>query len=174
MSKALVSERLLLTPFAESDISPRYIGWLNDPDVVRFSNQRFRRHDRQSSEAYLRSFAGSRNRFWSIRLAADQSMIGTMTAYVAPQHGTADLGLLIGERHVWGRGYGLEAWSLLVNFMLQEERLRKIAAGTVSSNTGMVTIMRRSGMHHEATRKQHEVVDGELQDIVYFAKFKHD
>ena len=134
MSMQLTSARLVLAPFTAGDISPLYVGWLNDPEVVRYSNQRFRRHDLESSEAYLRSFAGGPNQFWSIRLAADRSMIGTMTAYIAPQHGTADMGLLVGQRSVWGQGYGYEAWQRLMDHLLGEQALRKITAGAASGN----------------------------------------
>jgi ribosomal-protein-alanine N-acetyltransferase len=168
----LTSARLVLAPFTTGDISPLYVGWLNDPEVVRYSNQRFRRHDLESCEAYLRSFEGSLNQFWSIRRAADGRMIGTMTAYTAAPHGTADIGLLIGERGVWGQGYGYEAWQRLMGYLLNEQALRKITAGAASGNVGMIRIMERAGMHHEATRRQQEIVDGELQDIVCFAKFR--
>ncbi len=172
MSVQLTCARLILAPFTAADISPRYVGWLNDPEVVRYSNQRFRRHDVQSCEAYLRSFDGGLNQFWSIRLAADGNMIGTMTAYLAPQHGTADIGLLIGERSVWGQGYGYEAWQRLMDRLFGDQVIRKITAGTASGNVGMIRIMERAGMHHEATRRQQEIIDDELQDIVYFAKFR--
>lgn len=172
MSVQLTSARLVLAPFNAGDISSRYVGWLNDPEVVRYSNQRFRRHDLKSSEAYLRSFEGGPNQFWSIRMAADGVMIGTMTAYIALQHGTADIGLLVGERSVWNQGYGYEAWQRLMDYLLGEQMLRKITAGATSGNAGMIRIMERAGMHHEATRRQQEIVSGEPQDIVYFAKFR--
>jgi ribosomal-protein-alanine N-acetyltransferase len=172
VSSQLVSARLVLAPFVEADISLQYVGWLNDPEVVRYSNQRFLWHDMQSCKAYLNSFNDSPNQFWSVRLAADWKMIGTMTAYLAPQHGTADIGLLIGERSVWGQGYGYEAWQTLMSHLFGEYALRKITAGTASGNVGMIKIIERSGMCHEATRKQQELIDGDLQDIVYFAKFR--
>jgi RimJ/RimL family protein N-acetyltransferase len=172
VSLRLTTARLVLAPFTAADISPRYIGWLNDLEVVRYSNQRFRRHDVHSSEAYLRSFASGPNQFWSIRLASDGKMIGTLTAYIAPQHGTADVGLMIGERNVWGHGYGLEAWQRLLDHLFSEHALRKVTAGAASGNVGMIRIMERAGMQHEATRRRQEIIDDELQDIVYFAKFR--
>ncbi len=165
-------ERLILSPFAESDITVDYVRWLNDPAVVRFSNQRFRNHDVQSSLAYLRSFAGSENLFVAIRTLHEHRLIGTMTAYVSRQHETVDMGLLIGDRSLWGRGLGLEAWSLLMYHMLQAGKCRKITAGALRGNVGMVRIMERSGMLLEAERKQQELVDGEPQDLLYFAKFR--
>lgn len=172
ISTVTTDERLYLCPFTGSDITADYIRWLNDPEVVRFSNQRFRHHDEESCLAYLRSFADSDNLFLAIRLCDDKRLIGTMTAYVSAQHGTADMGLLIGERGLWGRGFGLEAWNLLLGHLLRDCKLRKITAGTLRCNVGMTRIMERSGMRLEAVRSQQEMVDGEAQDVLYFAKFR--
>lgn len=173
-SAVITGERLYLCPFTESDITADYIRWLNDPEVVRFSNQRFRRHDEKICLDYLRTFADSDNLFLAVRLADDKRLIGTMTAYVSSQHGTADMGLLIGECGLWGRGFGLEAWNLLLNHLLRARRLRKITAGTLRCNLGMTRIMERSGMHMEAVRSQQELVDGEPQDVLHFAKFREN
>ncbi len=168
------SNTLLLCPFTEADIVDNYISWLNEPEVVRFSNQRHRHHDQESCLAYLRTFFGSDNLFLGIRIADDRRLIGTMTAYISTHHGTADMGLLIGERSLWGRGLGLEAWSLLMRYLLQTRKLRKITGGAARCNVGMVRIMERSGMQLEATKVQQEIIEGEPQDVLYFAKFSPD
>ncbi|MCC6247256.1 MAG: hypothetical protein IT499_05810, partial [Rubrivivax sp.] len=36
----LRGRRVRLRPFTAADITDAYIGWLNDPEVVRYSNQR--------------------------------------------------------------------------------------------------------------------------------------
>ena len=167
-------ERLFLRLFTEADLTADYIRWLNDPEIVRFSNQRIRHHDEESCRAYLRTFEDSDNLFLAICLANDGRLIGTMTAYVSPHHGTADMGLLIGDRSLWGQGLGLEAWCLLMHYLLQTRKLRKITGGTLRCNVGMVRIMERSGMRLEAARMQQEIVEGEPQDILYFAKFRSD
>lgn len=173
MTLALITgERLHLSPFTEADITADYVRWLNDPEVVRFSNQRFRYHDEESCLAYLRTFADSDNLFLAIRPCGDKRLIGTMTAYVSSHHGTADMGLLIGERGLWGQGFGLEAWNLLLDYLLRDRKLRKITAGTLRCNLGMTRIMERSGMRLEAVRSQQEMVDGEPQDVLHFAKFR--
>lgn len=167
----LVGEKVLLKWFCESDICEKYLGWLNDPRVVEFSNQRFRKHDRQSAQAYLKSFEGTDNLFLSVTERNAGSAIGTMTVYVSRHHETADVGIMLGEQLVWGRGYGQDAWTTLVDWLTDEVRLRKVTAGTLACNKGMVKLMERSGMLHEATRRQQELVNGHPEDIVYHAKF---
>ncbi len=172
MSKfpGLSDGKVTLRAFTQADIAPAYLGWLNDPEVTRFSSQRFRQHTPESCEQYLASFAGTPNLFLSIRDAADDIPIGTMTAYRNPHHGLADIGIMVGERSRWGGGYGQAAWDLLSDWLLANGT-RKLTGGTLAGNRGMVRIFERSGMHLEATRKDHEIVDGAPMDIVLYARF---
>jgi RimJ/RimL family protein N-acetyltransferase len=83
------------------------------------------------------------------------------------------MGILVGEREIWGQGLGLEAWETLMNYLLNEKKLRKVTAGTLNCNLGMLRIMERSGMVLEGVRTKQEIVAGEPQDMLYFAKFQH-
>lgn len=167
----LTGEKVVLAPFTQADISDEYVGWLKDPVVTRFSNQRFRTHTRDSCASYLASFAGSPNLFVSIRRRDDDKPIGTMTAYVSPPHGTADVGILIGDRAVWGKGYGQDAWNTMLDWLLTGGGMRKVTAGTLAVNAPMLTLMQRSGMAFEGRRVRQEVVDGEEVDMLYFGRF---
>jgi ribosomal-protein-alanine N-acetyltransferase len=166
----LVGERVRLRIFQQEDITEHYIGWLNDPAVTRFSNQRFRRHDRQSCSQYFQTFADTENIFVSIRTIAGTA-IGTMTAYRNPNHSTADLGIMIGDRSMQGKGAGLEAWALLAGWLLGPGETRKITAGMLDCNLAMIKLAERSGMTLEGRRVAQEIVDGQPQDILYYGKF---
>ena len=140
--------------------------------VTRLSNQRFVVHSRQSCLRYLASFEETPNRFLSARRLADDAPIGTMTAYFSPHHGTVDVGILIGERSVWGEGYGQDAWDTLMTWLLAQPGLRKVTAGTLAVNKGMIRLAERSGMTLEGRRLRQEGVEGEEVDILYFGRFR--
>jgi RimJ/RimL family protein N-acetyltransferase len=176
----LRGRRVVLRPFTAADITDAYVGWLNDPEVVRYSNQRFVRHTRESCERYFASFsgaAGSANLFVSLRVAEPgaaaphERAVGTLTAYRSLAHGTADVGILLGDRAVWGQGIGLEAWQLLTDWLLTTPGLRKVTAGTLACNRSMLAVAERSGMRREGVRRAQELVEGALTDIVHFARF---
>jgi ribosomal-protein-alanine N-acetyltransferase len=168
----LQGQRLSVRPFIASDVGSAYLGWLNDPEVTRFSNQRFKRHDAISALTYLRTFDGSDNRFLLVCDTESARPIGTLTVYASRPHGTADIGIMIGDRMSWGKGLGQEAWNLVLGWLLEASAIRKVTAGTAALNIGMVRLMERSGMRHEATRRQQEIIEGRPVDLVYFARFK--
>jgi RimJ/RimL family protein N-acetyltransferase len=97
--------------------------------------------------------------------------VGNINAYVDVPNRVADVGILVGEKAVWGKGYGSEAWIGFTQFLLREQGLRKVTAGTLASNHGMLGIMRRAGMEIEAIRKRQALVEGQEVDVVYAAAF---
>jgi len=167
----LSGEKVRLRPFGSGDITAEYLGWLSDAEVTRFSNQRFRTHSHESCEAYLASFAGTRNLFVSVRDGASDTAIGTMTAYRNLNHGTCDVGIMIGNRDYWGGGYGQEAWNLLTAWLIDVAGVRKLTAGCLAANGAMITLMERSAMRPDGARKGQELIDGKPADIVHYARF---
>ena len=167
----LTGKQVFLQPFALTDITPEYIGWLNDPLVVRYSNQRFITHNQASCQRYFSSFRDSPNLFISIRMKENDLAVGTMTAYTTPYHGRANVGIMIGHRSLWGRGVGHDAWVTLVNWLAEQACIRKISGGAMSCNVSMIKIMEKSGMLHEATLTGEEMLDGVPQNLLYFARF---
>lgn len=174
MFNKLLGTKILLRPFDVSDITPEYVSWLNDPEVVKYSNQRFVEHSEDSCLNFYNSFTYSDNLFISIRLQDTDEAVGTMTAYVSPHHGTVDIGIMIGERSVWGCGIGQDAWDTLLDWFIAQPHIRKITAGTMRCNQPMVKLMERSGMSLEAIQVKQELLDGMPQDLLYYAKFRGD
>ena len=167
----LRGDMIELKPFLVADINDVYIGWLNDQNVMKYSNQRFFVHNIESCLRYHASFEGTNNLFMGIRRLLDDKLIGTLTAYVASNHGTVDVGIMIGDCSLWGKGFGLDAWITMTNWLLARKDIRKLTAGTLACNSGMISLMERSGMILEATRKSQEIVEKCPVDMLYYAKF---
>ena len=173
MAETLKAQRLDLIPFGKEFLTPRYVGWLNDPETVRYSEQRHRQHTLESCARYAASMAGTPHYFWAI-VAQDSALghIGNMTATVDANNCVADLAIMIGETGARGRGLGLEAWVRACDFLLGEGGMRKVTAGTMSVNAPMLGIMRATGMIEEGRRARHFLHEGQEADLVMAALFR--
>jgi len=167
----LTSERLMINSFADSDISAQYIGWLNDPELMKFSEQRHKFHSQASCLQYLQSFKNTANHFLAIKSSSSGELLGTMTVYIDTHNATADMGILVGKAYS-NTGIGTEAWALVQNELLTSSSIRKITAGTLKINIGMLSIMQKNKMVSDGVRKSQHLVKGEPTDIIYKAKFK--
>jgi [ribosomal protein S5]-alanine N-acetyltransferase len=166
----LSGARLQLTPLLRNDIDENYVAWLNDPEVVEFSNQRFFSHNLSSCLAYWESFVDSPN--WLIAIRDKVGLCGSLSAYISLEHETTDVGIMLGRRNIWGLGYGLEAWGLLGDYLLESIGIRKLTGGTLRENIGMIKIFNRYGMTLEATKRDQEIVNGQPMDLLFYCKFR--
>jgi len=162
-------ETIELTTFNENDISDDYISWLNDSVVTQYSNQRFYSHDYESCKKYLQSFKQSQNLFLAIKVKKTSVFIGALTVYFDLDHGVADIGIMLGNRAEWGKGYGQDAWNSILEWLLDQENTRKVTAGTLACNIAMRKIIEKSGMKIEGVRNEHEIVKGVPGDVILFA-----
>ena len=104
----LTTDRLHIRPFEQADVADQYLGWLQDAEVTRFSNQRFRHHTMESCLRYRQ--LSQCQRLPLIIHRRDETQLEPRPS-TTPPHGTADIGLMLGNRTYWRRGLGLEAWS---------------------------------------------------------------
>jgi [ribosomal protein S5]-alanine N-acetyltransferase len=70
-------------------------------------------------------------------------------------HRFADIGLLIGERDCWGKGYATEALRLVTNYAFKTLNLHKLTAGCYDGNKGSEKAFIKAGFVVEGIRKKH-------------------
>ena len=163
--------RVFIVPFSEDHLTARYVGWLNDPETTRYSELRHRRHSLETCRQYLESVRASGHFFGAIHRKHDNSHIGNITAYLDPANGIADLAIIIGEQSIHRQGFGSEAWIAMMNLLIGQKRVRKVTGGAMQINQPMLRVFVKAGMHEEAIRRRHFVVEGHEVDVVLFTRF---
>jgi len=168
----IVTERLRLVPFVDRHLTRRYVEWLNDPEVVRYSEQRHRKHDLASCQAYLETMRLSGAYFYAIEdVCGGRGHVGNVSVAVDRMNGLADISIMIGERATWGEGFGLEAWRAVMRALLENGRFRKVSGGAIAANRAMVAIMKKTGMKPDGRRRAQYLIEGVPVDVVYYAAF---
>ncbi len=143
------------------------VGWLNDPEVVKFSEQKYKTHTRASQEAYIESLSDDD---LYLCLFVGSAFIGTMTVHVDPNNKIANMGILIGDKYYWGRGLGYEAWRAVCNELLHKKIVRRVEAGCMSCNTYMIKVCETSGMKCEASVPNHFLYHGVPMDLLLWGR----
>lgn len=139
--------------------TPRQLVWLRDKDVVKYSEQRHTEHSLSSQLRYVTAFPGH---LWGIYLAESGQHIGNLGAAIDGPNNVADVGIMIGEKDLWGKGIASEAWSAACNWLLDRDggRIRKLEAGCMRSNIAMKRIIEKSGFQYEGERISHFILEG--------------
>ena len=150
-------------PFAH--IVRTMVGWLNDPYITRYSEQRHIKHTIESQQDYLKR----QELFWGIYdMSTGGSLIGSMTVNYDRPNDVANVGIMIGDKESMGKGYGYEAWEALCNQL----PVRKIEAGCMAINRPMMSICSKYGMMEEGRQEDHFIVGDTTCDLVHWGKLK--
>ena len=160
-----------LEPLTADDVTLEYVSWLNDFEVVRFTDVR----GEQTLElirAYIADVAAREDSaMWRI-LADDGTHVGNIRmSNIKLNHMRAEIALLIGNRGYWGRGIGTVAIDLVSQFAFKEVGLHKLTAGIMVQNIGSRIAFERAGYHCEAEFVDHARLDGRYCDTIMMTRF---
>ena len=173
MNFLIKTNRLLIKPFELTHITEEYLSWMNDKEILSFSEQRHKKHTFETSKRYLSSFYNSGNMFLAIEEKSnDIGHVGNMSIYIDSNNGIADLSIMIGNHEAQQQGYATEAWTAICKYLLTRTDIRKITAGTLSINLPMIRIMKKAGMREDGKRTMHYKVNDEYIDLLYMAIFR--
>ena len=165
-----------LVPFAEQHRDdPAYLRWLNDFDVVKGLNLPHYLEGVARTEVaayYDRMRQSETDLFYALHDRGDDAFVGTMRAGRIDRYaGTADIGILIGARDRWGRGYGLDAYYTLSRFCFDDLGLRKLTGGCMASNPAMARVFERLGYRLEGRFRQQDRLGDEYIDHLHYGCF---
>lgn len=172
----LVGQRLYLRQLDESDVGEDYVAWLNDAEVTRYMVTGKFPSTPEAIRKYLDHFRNSTTdlAFAIIDRETDQHIGNVTLNHINWIHRTADTGLMIGRNEFRGKGYALEAWSLVIDYAFQRLGLRKIIAGAVADHAASIAVLKKLGFKTEGTFRKECFVEGEYRDSVRLGLFQEE
>ncbi len=85
-----------------------------------------------------------------------------------------ELGIGIGVKEYWGKGYGREAVTLLLDWAFRYRNLRRVWLTTISSNERALRCYRACGFVEEGRLRQHAWDAGKYVDLVYMGILREE
>jgi len=172
----IVGKHLFLRTLCNDDASPRYLSWLSDTEVIQYLEIRF--SEPFAVEDLIAFIVASNDSddllLLGIFLRNDGRHIGNIKlGPINPNHSTGDIGLLIGERGEWGKGYASEAIELLTNYAFSTLGLAKVTASCYGDNEGSRRAFIGSGFVEEGRRIAQFISRGQREDAVLLGKVNH-
>ena len=171
----LEGELVVLRPRVEDDL-PLFARWHGDPDV---------RHWLHMSEMPDQSLEVERQR-WSVvrndptRVSfvietLDGVPIGNIGLIgIDVAHRRAELGIAIGEKDHWGRGYGTDAMRVILRFAFDTLNLRRLELITDIDNERGIRAYEKCGFVREGVLRAKRLRYGEPLDMLMMSVLRED
>ena len=104
---------------------------------------------------------------FSIRALSDDKLIGFVGLWLNLIHGEGWVGIGIGEREYWGKGYGTEAMKLIVQYAFMELGLYRVSLGLHAYNTRALKSYEKAGFRFEGQTRQDVLREGRRTDTLW-------
>lgn len=166
-------ERTYLEPFSENHLADAtYLGWLRDHEVVSTLNlPRYLETPVPYEEVaeYCRNLMRSPgDLFFAIHLAGNGDFIGTAKAgHINHYAGTADIGIMLGRKDLWGQGLATDALAALCHHLFADTGLRRLTAGVMAINPAMICVFEKLGFRREGVFREQDRLGNDYIDHIH-------
>lgn len=145
----------------------RILSWVNDKEVTRHLNARYL-YSRLFEEQWIAGRASAQQSFTNVHFAIetkDGTHIGGISFHaVSAEDRNARLGMMIGEKAYWSRGYGTDALMTLLRFAFDEMNLWRVDLSVDADNARGIACYRKCGFVEEGRMRDARYQAGRYAD----------
>lgn len=170
-------ERVYLRALDLDDLEPCY-RWVNDPEVTQYMLMSPWPISRLAEREWIERAArgtGERERQLAICLLDNDRYIGNCGLHqINWRSGTADFGIMIGDKQCWNQGCGRDAVGVVLRHAFRELGLRKVTLSVLAPHVRAIRCYERCGFILEGTLRGQHLIDGTYVDELRMAAFAPD
>jgi len=104
---------------------------------------------------------------FSVRTLADDKLIGFLGLWVNLIHGEAWVGLGIGDRDFWSKGYGTDMMKIALRYAFLELGLQRVSLGLHEYNPRALRSYEKAGFRLEGRTRQDILREGTRTDTLW-------
>ena len=166
------TSRLQLRTLSADDASGCYLKWMNDPTVTYYLESATNMHDIKSISDFIETMNNSEaGLLLGVFISEPMTHIGNIKlGSINHFQKQGDIGLLIGDKSQWGKGYASEAIEGICDYARDTLKLKRVYAGTHLPNTGSRKAFLNAGFSEEGVLKGHGRVGNEWHDAVFMGR----
>ncbi len=166
----LLDNSLSLRIISGKDVKPAYVEWLNDKEVVQFTEQRFYHTSVSDVISFVDNIAANSTELMYAIFIDEQHIGNIKLGAINNWHKTAALSYLIGAKDHWGKGIASRAISKMTEIGFSVLGLNKITAGVYANNTASARVLEKNNFELEGIRKSQFIFENERIDALLYGK----
>lgn len=179
----IITENLIIKNHTEKNKELLY-KWMNDPELAYYDDEdpepyegpNWERMDKVMTRFMNSTYENGNDIIHlGIHKKKTNELIGyTMLAMIDKYHKKCHLGLSIGNKNEWGKGYGTEIVKSMIKFAFNDLKMNRVGAEIYSHNSASIKIFKKCGFKHEGTIRQSVLKKGVYSDELIFGILKEE
>ena len=179
MKDILKGELVRLSALDADELSKAFTRWSRDSEFKRLlDSNAVRMNSEKVAQKWLEKEIDEQsvNQHWfSIRALADDKLLGDIDLFVANWTGRdAFVGLGIGEREFWGKGYGTDVMRVILRYAFTEVNLNRVTLNVFEYNPRAIRSYEKAGFRHEGRMRQFLNKEGRRWDMLFMGILREE
>lgn len=173
----IYGERVRLRAVEKTDL-PLFVAWLNDPEVI--AGLALNMPLSMAEEEKWFEGLGSRPReerplAIEIKEKKGWRLVGNSGFHnLEWSNRSAEIGIFIGDKSVWNRGYGTEAVTMLLRHGFETLNLNRIFLRVFAGNQRAIRAYEKAGFVQEGRMRAAVFHDGRYEDVLFMSVLRSD
>ena len=178
MNETLLTGKLVRLCAEEPEaMAKAFSGWSADSEYLRLLDwDPANRYSVKHSLKWLEKDYENENRFFfAIRRLAEKDVIGFIVLNgIRWTHGETFVGIGLGDRAAWGRGYGTDAMQVALRFAFMELNLERVALDVFEYNPRAIRSYEKAGFVIEGRERGTLLREGRRWDLVFMGILREE
>lgn len=167
LTKRFSGGKVILRPLNKDDLS-RSLAWLTDPLVNKYLSQSFGDLTAKQEEQWFEYIKdSSTDMVFAILEKISGMHIGNCALHkIDKRKKTCELGIVIGEKDYWDRGFGTDAVKTLTGIALDELEMSKVRLNVYTYNHRAIKVYENCGFRLARVLKRNHLYNGKYWDTL--------
>jgi len=141
-----------------------FVRWFNDPDVIQHLTLHLPMSLAEEERWFEQQLTDKSKHIFAIE-TEDGAHIGNVGLHdLNWKDRNAELGIAIGEKEYWGRGYGTDAVLTMLRFAFEELNLHRVSLTVYDHNERARCCYEKCGLRHEGRNREARFSGGKYHD----------
>jgi RimJ/RimL family protein N-acetyltransferase len=168
MASAFEGEKVRLRALEKSDID-HAMKWINDTEVTRFVGSGMFPVSRHAEERWIENALEGKpgEKLFVIEEKTDGTYLGGCSLFrIDDRSRNAELGIIIGNKDYWGKGYGEDAIRVLLRLAFGRMNMHRIYLRVMDYNKRGIRCYEKVGFVHEGAEREQHYFEGKYHDML--------
>ena len=156
-------KRTKMRPIERKDLKYT-LEWANDPEISYYTGYMFPISMEMEEKWYERILAAEDRRTFIIETKNNEVIGLTAILNIDWKNRKAELSMLIGNKKMWGKGYGRESVRTMLNHIFNNMGMNKVYGRIIDYNQAALKMDLGAGYSQEGYIKEDILIQGEFHD----------
>lgn len=168
----VIGKKTVLRVLRKRDLK-KSLMWLKDPSINMYLSQNFQDYDEKKEFEWFKFIKNSRNDIvFAIEDLQTNFHIGNCALHkIDWEKGSCELGIMIGEKDYWNRGFGSDVIESIIDFSISSLKLTNIILNVYSYNKRAIKVYKKCGFKLIQIQNKDHFYNGKFWDT-FVMEFK--